>query len=213
MRTKITLSAVFAGSVVLANILAAKLTWIELPIIGGVAVPAGFVAMGVAYLASDLLVEYHGEDTAHSVVNGTILTLIISYGLIWLSIAMPTAPFWQQQPAFVSILSGSASIVIASIVALAAAQHIDVGLFAYLMDRTSGRHKWIRNCGSTITSQAVDTTLFVGLGFGLLPLIGLGGTPQTGFQLLSIIAGQYAVKVIVALIDTLPFYLLSAKSP
>lgn len=212
MNTKITLTTIFAGSIVLANVLAAKLTWVDLPIIGGVAVPAGFVAMGVAYLASDLLVEYHGKDTARSVVNATILTLSISYGLIWVSIAMPTAPFWGLQSAFVSILGGSASIVVASIIALAAAQHIDVSIFASLMNRTDGNHKWIRNCGSTITSQAVDTTLFVGLGFGLLPLLGFGGTAQTGVQLLSIIVGQYMVKVIVAVIDTVPFYILSRKA-
>jgi hypothetical protein len=212
MNTKITLTTIFAGSIVLANVLAAKLTWVDLPIIGGVAVPAGFVAMGVAYLASDLLVEYHGKDTARSVVNATILTLSISYGLIWVSIAMPTAPFWGLQSAFVSILGGSASIVVASIIALAVAQHIDVSLFASLMNRTDGNHKWIRNCGSTITSQAVDTTLFVGLGFGLLPLLGFGGTAQTGVQLLSIIVGQYVVKVIVAVIDTVPFYILSRKA-
>lgn len=212
MNTKLTLAAVFAGSIVLANILAAKLTWVELPVIGGVAVPAGFVAMGVAYLASDLLVEHHGKDTAHSVVNGTIITLTIAYALIWLSIVMPTAPFWGLQQSFASVLSGSASIVIASIVALAVAQHVDVSLFASLMDLTDGNHKWLRNCGSTITSQAVDTTLFVGLGFGLLPLLGFGGTAQTGLQLVSIIIGQYVVKVIVSLIDTIPFYLLSKNA-
>jgi len=106
--TKPTLTALFAGSVILANVLAAKLTWFELPVLGGVAVPAGFVAFGVAYLASDLLVEYHGREYAAAVVNGTVLTLVVAYGLVFLAIWMPSAPFYEGQQAFVSTLGDSA---------------------------------------------------------------------------------------------------------
>jgi hypothetical protein len=68
--TRAIFTALFVGSIVLANVLAAKLTWVELPVIGGVAVPAGFVAFGVAYLASDLLVEYHSRSYISSLGNG-----------------------------------------------------------------------------------------------------------------------------------------------
>ena len=70
--TRAIFTAVFARSIVLANVLAAKLTTARA---WGVAVPDGFVAFGVAYLASDLLVEYHGKDYAATVVNGTVITL------------------------------------------------------------------------------------------------------------------------------------------
>jgi uncharacterized integral membrane protein (TIGR00697 family) len=196
----------FAGSVVLANVLAAKLTWFELPLLGGVAVPAGFVAFGVAYLASDLLVEYYGREYAAAVVNGTVLTLVIAYGLVFLAIWMPSAPFYEGQEAFVTTLGGSASILLASVVALALAQHLDVRLFANLKERTSGQYRWLRNCGSTFVSQGIDTVVFISLGFAIFPAIGLGGDPTWGWSLVSIIAGQYAVKLIVATLDTVPFY-------
>jgi uncharacterized integral membrane protein (TIGR00697 family) len=204
--TKPTLTTLFAGSIVLANVLAAKLSWFELPVLGGVAVPAGFVAFGVAYLASDLLVEYHGREYAASVVNGTVLTLIVGYGLIFLAIWMPTAPFYEGQKAFVSTLGGSSSILLASVVALGFAQHLDVRLFANLKIRTGDKYRWLRNCGSTFISQAVDTFIFISLGFAIFPAIGLGGDPTWGWSLVSIIIGQYAVKLVVAAIDTVPFY-------
>lgn len=204
--TRAIFTAVFAGSVVLANVLAAKLTWIELPGIGGVAVPAGFVAFGVAYLASDLLVEYHGKDYAATVINGTVITLVIAYALVFLAIWMPTAPFYDGQDAFVATLGDSASIILASVVALALAQHLDVRLFANLKSRTAGGHRWLRNCGSTAVSQGVDTVVFITLGFAIFPALGLGGDPTWGWALVSIVAGQYMVKLLVALIDTLPFY-------
>ncbi len=204
--TRAIFTAVFAGSVVLANVLAAKLTWIELPGIGGVAVPAGFVAFGVAYLASDLLVEYHGKEYAATVVNGTVITLVIAYALVFLAIWMPSAPFYDGQEAFVATLGDSASIILASVVALAFAQHLDVRLFANLKSRTAGRYRWLRNCGSTAISQGVDTIIFITLGFAIFPALGLGGDPTWGWALASIVAGQYIVKLLVALIDTLPFY-------
>jgi len=204
--TRAIFTALFAGSVVLANVLAAKLTWVELPGIGGVAVPAGFVAFGVAYLASDLLVEYHGREYAASVVNGTVVTLVVSYILVFTAIWMPTAPFYDGQTAFAATLGDSASIILASVVALAIAQHMDVRLFSSLKSRTAGRHRWIRNCGSTAVSQGADTLVFITLGFAIFPAIGLGGDPMWGWALVSIIVGQYVVKLLVALIDTVPFY-------
>jgi uncharacterized integral membrane protein (TIGR00697 family) len=209
------LTALFAGSVVLANVLAAKLTWFELPGLGGVAVPAGFVAFGVAYLASDLIVEYHGREYAAAVVNGTVLTLVVAYSLVFLAIWMPSAPFYEGQEAFVSTLGGSASILLASVVALAVAQHLDVRLFANLKERTAGEYRWLRNCGSTFVSQGIDTVVFISLGFAIFPAIGLGGDPTWGWSLVSIIVGQYAVKLVVAAIDTLPFYAVTSvlKNP
>ena len=207
--TRAIFTAVFAGSVVLANVLAAKLTWIELPGIGGVAVPAGFVAFGVAYLASDLLVEYHGKEYAATVVNGTVVTLVIAYALVFLAIWMPTAPFYDGQEAFVATLGDSASIILASVVALAFAQHLDVRLFANLKSRTAGRHRWIRNCGSTAISQGADPAVFITLGFAIFPALGLGGDPTWGWALMSIVVGQYLVKLLVALLDTLPFYVVT----
>lgn len=204
------LTALFAGSVVLANVLAAKLTYAELPIVGGAAIPAGFVAFGVAYLASDLLVEYYGRDFAHSVVNATIGTLVIAYGLIYLAIWMPTAPFWPDQAAFETVLGDSASIVLASVIALALAQHLDVRLFDRLRQFTGDGHRWIRNCGSTATSQLADTAVFIGLGFALFPALGLGGDPTWGWDLVSIVIGQYIFKLGVAVLDTVPFYVVTS---
>ena len=204
--TKALFTALFAGSVVLANVLAAKLTWIELPGIGGVAIPAGFVAFGVAYLASDLLVEYHGREYAASVVNGTVFTLIVAYLLVFAAIWMPTAPFYEGQAAFAATLGDSASIILASVVALAIAQHLDVRLFSNLKSRTGDSHRWVRNCGSTAASQGVDTVVFITLGFAIFPALGLGGDPTWGWALASIVVGQYVVKLLVALIDTMPFY-------
>jgi len=204
--TRTLLTTVFVGSIVLANVLAAKLTWLTLPYLGGVAIPAGFLAFGVAYLASDLLVEFHGREAAHQAVNATIATLALAYALTAIAIWFPAAPFYEGQQAYAETLGSSASIVLASIAALGIAQHIDVRLFDRLKTRTDGRHRWLRNCGSTATSQLLDTAVFILLGFGVFPALGLGGHATSGWALVSIVAGQYVVKLGVAALDTIPFY-------
>jgi len=205
---KRTLTILFGVSIAVANLLAAKLAWFTLPIIGGVAVPAGFVGIGVAFLCSDLLVEFYGKKHAHKTVTATILALIVAYGLVWLSVAMPVAPFYKGQAAYASVLSSSAAITLASIITLGVSQNVDVELFNRLRTYTNGQHKWLRNIGSTTISQAVDTVLFIGLAFWLIPLL-QGGQAQALSALGSIIIGQYVVKLIVAFIDTPVFYLVT----
>jgi len=205
---KITLAVLFAISIAIANVTAAKLAYFDLPLIGGVAVPAGFVAFGAAFLFSDLMVEFYGKKYAYSVVNGTVLALIFAYGLIFLSISMPKAPFYGSHDAYVQTLSSGSAIVAASVITILISQHVDVRVFSFFKGLTSGSHRWLRNIGSTSVSQAVDTVIFITLAFSIIPAI-QGGDPMWGKSLLMIIIGQYLVKIIVAFIDTAPFYLIT----
>ena len=55
-----------------------------------------------------------------------------------------------------------------------------------------------------MTSQIIDTVIFIGIGFGL----GLG---MRGGDLLGLMIGQYCIKWCLALLDTPIFYLLTRK--
>ena len=93
--------------------------------------------------------------------------------------------------------------VVASMVAYLAAQLCDVFLFHFWKRLTRGRHLWLRNNGSTMVSQLVDTVCVV-----LVTFWGAIAAGQVaGSQVLAWIGGGYAFKLVVALLDTLPFYL------
>ena len=63
---------------------------------------------------------------------------------------------------------------------------------------------WLRNLGSTGTSQLIDTTIFVLLAFFLVPsALGIGQA-LPGAVLVQLIVGQYILKLLIALLDT-PF--------
>ena len=209
LNPKVTLGVVFGVSLAIANVTAAKLAWFDLPVVGGVAVPAGFIAIGVAFLCSDLMAEFYGPEYAHDVVNATVVSLGVAYVLLYAAIALPPAPFYGGQGAFASVLGSGATIVLASILTTVVSQHVDVSVFHDIRDMTGAGRKWARNLGSTAVSQFVDTVLFIGLGFVLLPMA-FGGNPQALGAAASLVVGQYIVKLVVAVLDTPVFYVATA---
>ena len=73
------------------------------------------------------------------------------------------------------------------------AQFIDVRIFHFWKRLTNGKHLWIRNNGSTIASQLVDTTLVICILF-----VGVWESDQ----ILSAIFDGWLFKMMMALIDT-----------
>lgn len=206
--TKYVLSIAFATSLVMANVLATKLAWFTVPFVGGVAVPAGFFAIAVAFLCTDLMSETYGKAVARKTVNGTVLAMGMAYILIQIAIWFQPAPFYGAQSAYANVLGGSSTVVLAAILTTLVSQHIDVTVFHYVRAYTDGHHKWARNLTSTGLSQLVDTTLFIVLAFLILPLI-IGGSTVPVSAVGGMVLGQYAVKMVVAVADTPVFYLLT----
>lgn len=204
--TKATLMTVFAVSIAIANVTAAKIAWFTFPYIGGVAIPAGFVAIGVSFLCTDLLSELYGREAARATVNGTVVALMVAFALVYVAILMPVAPFYGLSDEYDAVLGGGATIVIAAILTTLVSQNIDVSVFHRVKEVTD--RKWARNLSSTAASQFVDTTLFIGLAFVLLPLFLTGSSVTLGVAV-SMVVGQYVVKLVVAGLDTPLFYLLS----
>lgn len=203
---KATLVTTLAVSLAIANVTAAKLAYFDVPFVGGVAVPAGFVGIGVAFLCTDLLGELYGKADARSAVNGTIVALVVAYALIYVAISMPVAPFYGAHSAYTTTLGASANVVLASILTLLVSQNVDVSVFHRLKAYTDGSHRWLRNVGSTTISQFVDTVLFITLAFGVFPRL-FGGEPTAWAVIPSLIVGQYVVKLALVGLDTPLFYL------
>lgn len=112
-------------------------------------------------------------------------------------------PLLREDELFHRIAVSARQAVLASMIAYLFAQFIDVYLFHFWKQLTRGRHLWLRNNGSTLVSQLVDTVAVV--------LITFWGSIAAGDvalrQVLAWIAGGYSFKLVAALLDTIPFYL------
>ena len=113
--------------------------------------------------------------------------------------------------AFYRIRALTFGAVVASMIAYLAAQFCDVYLYHFWKKLTKGKHLWLRNNGSTLVSQLVDSIaviLITHFYAGALPGPSEGTTLTQ--HLLLFIATGYVFKMIVALLDTIPFYFLVA---
>jgi uncharacterized integral membrane protein (TIGR00697 family) len=90
------------------------------------------------------------------------------------------------------------------------AQFVDVRLFHFWKQFTGGRALWLRNNGSTLVSQLVDTSAVVLISHYAAHVLPVRADLPVAPQLLSFIASGYLFKALAALLDTLPFYWLTA---
>ncbi len=114
------------------------------------------------------------------------------------------APVLRDETLFGRLAASTRQAVLASMIAYLFAQFVDVWLFHFWKRLTRGKHLWLRNNGSTVVSQLVDTVCVVLVTFW--GAIASGDVPFS--QVLTWIGGGYAFKLAAALLDTGPFYLL-----
>ena len=189
------LLGIFITSLLIANVLSAKIVtfW-------GFVVPAAIVAYPLTFLMTDLIGELWGKEQANQAVKLGFICQIASLIMIGLAILLPVAPFADNQAEFRSIMAQSFRVVAASLVAYYCSQSWDVWIFHKIRDISTG-HKWIRNNVSTMTSQLIDTAIFITIAF-------VGKVPNIWTMIFS----QYLIKIIYAALDTIPFYLLTKGS-
>jgi len=208
---RIALVATFVTALVTAQLTAAKVLMVELPValpLTGAAlfVPAGFLAYALTFFATDCYAELYGRREARALVNVGFVMNFVMLGLVFVAIEGPAAPpgLTVAPDQFATVLGSSANIVAGSLLAYLVSQNLDVTVFHRLRAATEGRHLWLRNVGSTATSQLVDTAIFIGVGFALGPAVLFGQPLPPAGQLAGLLVGQYLLKLLVAVGDT-PF--------
>jgi hypothetical protein len=207
--TKIALVALFVTALVTAQLTASKILAIplpaEVPLVGAtVFLPGAAVAYALTFFASDCYAELYGRRAAQLLVNVGFAMNFVLLALVWSTILAPAAPTSVEPAMFATVLGASTNIVVGSLLAYVVSQNWDVLVFHALRDRTDGRYLWLRNIGSTATSQAIDTIIFVAVAFLIAPrLLGVGQALPTSV-ILALIVGQYLLKLLIALLDT-PF--------
>lgn len=201
-RNLILLNAVFVTSLVISNVLSSKIVLL----FGALTVPAAVVAYPLTFLMTDVIGELWGKDEANRTVRLGIFCQLLSLGMILIAISLPVAPFADNQTAYASVLGSTFRIVAASLLAYVCSQSWDVWVFHRIRDAYIRRHgsiqggRWLWNNLSTMSSQLIDTALFITLAF-------YGEVPDLPGMILS----QYAIKLIYAALDTIPFYLLTNR--
>jgi hypothetical protein len=207
---QVVLVGLFVTALVTAQLTAAKLLLFELPFslpVTGAALvlPGAAVGYALTFFASDCYAELYGKRAAQVMVNVGFGMNFVMLALVYSTIAAPAVPDQAVAPStYAAVLAQSANVTLGSLVAYVVSQNWDVLVFHRIRELTDGRHLWLRNVGSTATSQAIDTVLFVFVGFVLAPsVLGIGRPTPVGVAV-SLVVGQYLLKLLIAVCDT-PF--------
>lgn len=162
------ISAAFCTIVIISNIISAKM--VQLPF--GFILPAGLLTYPLTFLISDFVTEIYGSKKARSMVYLTLMMNLLSFGIIYLSLNLPSISE-SENIAFKVVLGLSGLRIFSSLVAFLVAQIVDIQLYALIKHYTGLKFLWLRNNGSTCISQIVDTVtidmiyLYWGLGLSL----------------------------------------------
>lgn len=206
------ISMVFAVSLIIANVVTGKLFATGLTLFGvEVVLPGAVVCYAITFLMTDIIGEIWGAGEANKIVKFGMISQILATILIIMTQYIPAADP-EMQSAYNMLLGQNWVFVIGSLTAYLISQSWDVYIFhkirnKFLKEHGHNKHRWIWNNISTITSQILDTLIFIiiSFGFGFGWLFNKEMWPTLG----AMIIGQYIFKIILALLDTPVFYLLT----
>lgn len=169
----------------------------------GFATTAGNVLYASTFLVTDILSEKYGRKTATRAVAYSFSTM-----LLWLIGSQLILLFTPNENDYIQeslkvVFGLVPRITVASLTGYAVSQNLDVFLYHAIWKRTgeSQKNLWMRNNFSTLTSQLIDTVLFVTIAFW-------GVYPKNVF--VSILLTTYLFKAIVAVVDT-PFMYIARR--
>lgn len=170
----------------------------------------GNILFASTFLVTDILSEKYGKKAADKAVYISILSYLtfILISQSWLLYTPAAADV--AQPLIKGVFSSTARLMIASIAVYAVVQKFDVWLYHKwwaLTKKLSGdsqKFLWLRNNGSTLISQLLNTVLFTFAAFG-----GAYELPT----LMSIVFSSYVIFIFTSLLDTPVIYLARKITP
>lgn len=200
---KLGVVAFAALAIVVANIQVLKtVSYIYLP----QPLALGTVCFTMTLLASDLLNEHYGPDTAKQAVLIGFLSQLFFTIMLSLTLGFKPAEPAAVHNAMLTLFTPSLRLLIASLVAYILSQLLNIWLFHWLSDMLSKRFLWLRSNASNIISGLLD-----GVIFSWLAWVVLAPTPvhlDTLFW--TYILGGFIARILVSILTT-PFLYLTYK--
>lgn len=199
-------TVLFCVALVISNVVTGRI----IPMPFGLTVAGGLIIYPLTFLITDVVGEIWGKKEANRIVMFGFVAQIFATLLIVLTGLVPSVDPVADS-AYKTLLGQNWIIVTGSLIAYLAAQTWDVHIFHKIRDIYIQKHgsikggRWIWNNVSTMSSQLIDTAIFITIAFGF----GFGWIWDNHAALFNMMLGQYAVKVVLSVIDTPFFYLLT----
>lgn len=164
----------------------AKVSTVQLPLIGPVTFMAGVLFFPISYLFGDVLTEVYGYARDRRVVWAGFGALAFATFMAAVIVHLPPADFWRsKQEAVETIFGNTPRIIMASVIGFLCGTFVNSYVMAKMKVWSEGRWLWSRIIGSTLCGELVDSALFYTIAFAGL---------WTQEQLIQVAFTQYLMK-------------------
>jgi queuosine precursor transporter len=165
--------AAFVTVLVCSNLIGpAKVTQINAPIFGTLTFGAGVLFFPISFIFGDILTEVYGYAASRRVIWAGFAGLAFASFMAWMIVALPPAPFWDNQHEYEVAFGSTWRISLAGLIAFAVGEFVNSFIMAKMKIVSAGKHLWQRTITSTVFGEVVDTTIFMPLAFwnsGIIP--------------------------------------------
>lgn len=194
--------AAFVVVLVCSNLIGpAKVSQVDLPLLGAITFGAGVLFFPISYVFGDILTEVYGYARSRRVIWAGFAGLAFAAFMAWVVVALPPAPFWKNQAAYEVAFGSAWRVALASMFAYFCGEFVNSFVLAKMKVWMQGKRLWVRTIGSTIFGEGVDSLLFYPLAFWGTGIIPNEALPQ-------VMLAQFVAKVVVEVAFTPLTYLI-----
>jgi len=186
----------------LADIAATKLV-----MLGTVVIPAGTFIFTVTFTLRDMLHKRLGKEWAKAAIWLAAAFNLLMAAYLQGMARLPAPVYYPYSKEWSAIFAFVPAITVASILAELVSELLDTEVYHWWGTRFTKAPQWTRVLISNAVSLPVDSLIFAGLGFLLLPpLFGGQALPVTAIP--GVVGGQILWKAVVTLISLPAIYMV-----
>jgi len=165
--------AAFVTVLVCSNLIGPdKVAQIDASLLGILTFGAGVLFFPISFIFGDILTEVYGYAASRRVIWVGFAGLAFASLMAWMIVALPPAPFWNNQHEYEVAFGSTWRISLAGLIAFAVGEFVNSFIMAKMKIIGAGKRLWQRTITSTIFGEAIDTVMFVPLAFwntGIIP--------------------------------------------
>jgi len=161
----------------------------------------------IIYSINDIITEVFGPERTRSIIRSSIvMVFLLSLISLFFTSLPPSTRYLKSEPAYDLIFKQTARISIASLLAFAISDMLDLAIFVRIRKSLGKKALWLRNNVSNIISLFIDTVVFMVLAFYAFdkPFV------ENYNFLISIILPYWFMKCFMSVIET-PFVYLGVR--
>ena len=155
------IAVLFVVCLVLSNLIAGKM-W---AVTESITLPAAVILFPITYILGDIFTEVYGFKKARVIIWLGFACCFFAVAVYLLAIALPYPGFWENQPAYATVLGTTPRVAIASFLGYLFGEFSNSILLSRLKVKTGGRFLWVRTILSTVVGEGFDSVIFIVISF------------------------------------------------